>query len=165
LAKLTQAAEKAKKVLSTIDETPLEVENVGDTDFRGKISKYAIFLLFFIISKKRYLMLCLSFKQSQVGRAFPQFVEQGEGIGRTGCYGSRIETRGLACRRDCGRRYPYSLRTRHHCAGSWWEGVEQDIGLCGICSPGCHCHGMCCVALCSVVVLCCVVVVLCCVWW
>ncbi len=39
LTRLIRAAEKTKSVLSTIDETFCEVENVGDADFKSRISK------------------------------------------------------------------------------------------------------------------------------
>jgi molecular chaperone DnaK (HSP70) len=39
LTRLVRACEKTKQVLSTIDETFCEVENVADVDFRSKISR------------------------------------------------------------------------------------------------------------------------------
>lgn len=40
LTRLLRSCEKTKQVLSTIDETFCEVENLADVDFRGKISRY-----------------------------------------------------------------------------------------------------------------------------
>eukprot|EP01087_Luapelamoeba_hula_P001849 TRINITY_DN1164_c0_g1_i1.p1 TRINITY_DN1164_c0_g1~~TRINITY_DN1164_c0_g1_i1.p1 ORF type:complete len:776 (-),score=209.02 TRINITY_DN1164_c0_g1_i1:24-2078(-) len=39
MMKLQQAAEKSKKILSTIDETLFEADNIADNDFRAKISR------------------------------------------------------------------------------------------------------------------------------
>lgn len=39
LTRLLRSCEKTKQVLSTIDETFCEVENLADVDFRGKIAR------------------------------------------------------------------------------------------------------------------------------